>query len=162
MAKTKQKGHKPFTQFGTVAVNRRARHDYELEETYEAGLALYGTEVKALREGRCSIKQAYADDKGGELWLLNAHIGEYSAAMFKHDPKRQRKLLMRTREIKHLLGQINQSGYTLVPLRIYFNKRGLAKLEFALARGKRKVDKREAEKQRDWQRRKRQLLRERG
>lgn len=157
-----QKKSKPFTEFGTVAVNRRARHDYQIEEEIEAGLQLYGSEVKSLREGRCSITEAFADEKDGELWLLNAHIGEYPPAMFKHAPKRARKLLVHKRELNQLLGQISQKGYTLVPLQIYFNKRGIAKLRLGLAKGKRKVDKRETEKERDWQRRKSKLLREYG
>ncbi|SDF80405.1 SsrA-binding protein [Limimonas halophila] len=160
MAQKKKKDTKPFTEFGTVAVNRRARYDYSIEEEIEAGLVLHGSEVKALREGKCSIKEAYAAEKHGELWLMNAHIGEYSPAMFNHKPRRQRKLLIHRRELKNLLGQINQKGYTLVPMQVYFNNRGLAKIKLGLARGKRKVDKRETEKERDWQRRKRQVIRE--
>lgn len=157
-----KKKPKPFTEFGTVAVNRRARYDYQVEEEIEAGLQLLGTEVKALREGRCSIAEAFAGEKDGELWLLNAHIGEYAAAMFNHAPKRARKLLVHRRERDRLLGQINQKGYTLVPLQVYFNNRGVAKLRLGLAKGKRKVDKRETVKERDWQRRKAKVIRDYG
>jgi len=146
-----------------VAQNRRARHDYIIEDTIEAGLVLTGTEVKSLRAGRCSINEAYAQDQGGELYLLNAHIAPYEpASRFNHDPLRPRKLLLHRREIERLGGLTRRGGYTLVPLAIYFNPRGIAKVELGLARGKRKVDKRESEKARDWQRQKARLMRERG
>lgn len=146
-----------------IAQNRRARHDYLIEDTLEAGVALTGTEVKSLRAGRCSLGEAYAADQGGELFLLNAHIAPYGpASRFNHEPKRPRKLLVHKRELDRLLGLTRRSGYTLVPLSIYFNERGIAKVELGLARGKRKADKREAEKARDWQRDKARLLRERG
>lgn len=153
---------KPFKEYGTVAVNRRARHDYFIEKEIEAGLVLYGSEVKSLREGKCSINEAYAGDRERELWLFNAHIAEYPAAMFNHNPKRPRKLLVHKREQETLLGQIQQKGYTLVPLEVYFNGRGLAKLKLGLAKGKKTIDKRETEKKRDWERRKAQLIREHG
>jgi len=153
---------KPFTEHGTVAVNRRARHDYQIEEEVEAGLQLYGSEVKALRMGRCSIGEAHAGEKHGDLYLMNAHIGDYPPSMFKHPPRRPRKLLVHRRERDKLLGRTKESGYTLVPLSLYFNGRGLAKLRLGLARGKTKVDKRESEKQKEWERRKHQLLREKG
>ncbi len=146
-----------------VAQNRKARHLYFIEDTVEVGLMLTGSEVKSLRAGRASIGEAYAQIKGGELFLSNAHIPEYKAAnQFNHAPRRLRKLLAHKRELKRLAGQVQREGYTLVPLSIYFNERGIAKLALGLARGKRKVDKRETEKQRDWQRQKARLLRERG
>ena len=146
-----------------VAQNRRARHDYFIEDTLEAGLVLTGTEVKSLRAGRASINEAYAAEEGGELYLLNAHIPEYAAASrFNHPPKRPRKLLLHKREAARLKGQIQREGYTLVPLTLYFNPRGIAKIELGLAHGKRKIDKRETEKKRDWQRQKARLMRERG
>lgn len=157
-----RKKAKPFKEFGTVAVNRRARHDYFIETEVEAGLVLHGSEVKSLREGKCSINESYAGEMKRELWLFNAHIPEYSAAMFKHEPKRPRKLLVHKRELEALLGQIQQKGYTLVPLEVYFNKRGIAKLKIGLAKGKKTIDKRETEKKRDWERRKAQLMREHG
>jgi len=146
-----------------VAQNRRARHDYFIEDTLEAGLVLTGTEVKSLRAGRASINEAYAAEEGGELYLLNAHIPEYAAASrFNHPPKRPRKLLLHKREATRLQGQVQREGYTLVPLSLYFNSRGIAKVELGLAHGKRKIDKRETEKKRDWQRQKARLMRERG
>jgi SsrA-binding protein len=144
----------------TVAQNRKARHEYHIEDTIEAGLQLAGSEVKSLREGRANIGQAFAVDQGGELWLLNAHIAEYApAARFGHEPTRPRKLLVHKRELDKLMGQIKREGYTLVPLSIYFNGRGIAKLNLGLARGKKKADKREDIKQRDWNRQKQRLLR---
>ena len=146
-----------------VAQNRRARHDYFIEERMEGGLVLTGTEVKSLRLGRGSITESYVADQGGELYLLGAHIPEYEAASrFNHEPRRPRKLLVRRRELAKLLGQVRRDGYTLVPLELYFNERGLAKLEFGLAKGKRKADKRETAKARDWQRQKGRLLRDKG
>lgn len=146
-----------------VAQNRRARHDYIIEETLEAGIALTGTEVKSLRGGRGSVKEAYAQDQDGELYLINAHIPPYEAAnRFNHEPRRPRKLLVHRRELGSLIGRIRREGYTLVPISLYFNSRGIAKVELGLARGKKKVDKRETAKKRDWQRQKARLLRERG
>jgi len=146
-----------------VAENRKARHNYHLEDTFEAGIALVGTEVKSLREGRANIAEAYAEIRDGEAWLINAHIPEYTHGnIFNHEPRRPRKLLLHKREIKRLMGAVDRRGYTLVPLRIYFNARGTAKLLVALAKGKRKVDKRQDIKQRDWQRRKQRLLKEYG
>lgn len=143
-----------------VAQNKRARHDYLIEDSLEAGLVLTGSEVKSLRKGQGSIKEAYARERGGELFLMNGHIPPYEGAnLFNHEPKRPRKLLLRRRELAKLLGQIRREGYTVVPLSLYFNERGLAKVELGLARGKRKVDKRQSEKQRDWQREKQRLLR---
>lgn len=146
-----------------VAQNRRARHDYQIEETLEAGLVLTGTEVKSLRTGRASIGESYASEEKGEFFLINANIPIYEAASrFNHEPKRPRKLLLKKREMAKLHGAAAREGYTLVPLRLYFTPRGIAKLELGLARGKRQVDKRETEKKRDWQRQKARLMRERG
>jgi len=145
-----------------AALNRRARHDYLIEDTLEAGLVLHGTEVKVLRQGGASIAEAYADEKGGELFLVNANIPEYKAsAHFNHQPRRPRKLLLHRKQMDRLLGAIRREGVTLVPLSIYFNERGRAKVELGLAHGKRKVDKRQAERDRDWQRSKARLLRAR-
>src|SRR5277367_261669 len=146
-----------------VAQNRRARHDYLIEDTLEAGLVLHGTEVKVLRKGQASIAEAYADESGGELFLVNANIPEYaSSAHFNHEPRRPRKLLLHRKEVNRLLGAIRREGITVVPLSIYFNERGRAKISLGLARGKRKADKREAEKARDWQRSRARILRERN
>ena len=146
-----------------VAQNRRARHDYLIEETVEAGLVLQGTEVKVLRQGKASIAEAYADVAGGELFLVDANIPEYgSSAHFNHQPTRPRKLLLHRKEMNKLMGAVRREGMTLVPLSIYFNDRGRAKVELGLARGKRKADRRQAEKDRDWQRSRARLMRERG
>ncbi len=155
---------KKETGFKVVADNRRARFDYEIGETFEAGLVLTGTEVKSLRTGKASIGESYASlDKVGELYLLNANIPEYlQANRFNHQPKRARKLLLNTREISRLAKGLEREGMTIVPLKIYFNARGRAKLELALGRGKKLHDKRETEKKRDWNREKSRLLRDRG
>jgi len=143
-----------------VAQNRRARHDYLIEDTIEAGVVLQGSEVKVLRKGQGSITEAYADHSGGELFLVNANIPEYPAsAHFNHQPRRPRKLLLHRKQVNRLLGAIQRDGVTLIPLSIYFNERGRAKVELGLARGKRKADKRQAEKQRDWQRSRARILR---
>ena len=148
---------------GLVAQNRKARHNYLIEDSLEAGLMLTGTEVKSLRMGRASIVEAYAADERGELFLFNAHIPVYDAAgRFNHEPKRPRKLLLHRRELARMIGLIRREGYTLVPLTLYFNERGIAKVQLGLARGKRKVDKRESEKRRDWQRQKARLMRDKG
>jgi SsrA-binding protein len=145
-----------------AAQNRRARHDYLIEDTLEAGLVLHGTEVKVLRQGGASIAEAYADEAGGELYLVNANIPEYKAsAHFNHQPRRRRKLLLHRKQMNRLLGAIRREGVTIVPLSIYFNERGRAKVELGLATGKRKVDKRHAERDRDWQRSRARLLRSR-
>jgi SsrA-binding protein len=154
---------KPTPTGKIVAQNRRARHDYLIEDTLESGLVLLGTEVKSLREGRASIAEAYAAPQQGEIYLINAHIPAYrSASRFNHEPRRPRKLLLHRRERNRLVGEVQREGVTLVPLVIYFNERGIAKLRLGIARGKRKVDKREADKARDWQRQKARLMRERG
>ena len=145
-----------------AALNRRARHDYLIQETLEAGLVLHGTEVKVLRQGGASIAEAYADEAGGELFLVNANIPEYKAAShFGHQPRRPRKLLLHRKEMSRLLGAIRREGITLVPLAIYFNDRGRAKVELGLAHGKKKADKRQAERDRDWQRSRARILRSR-
>ena len=135
-----------------IADNRRARHDYDLLERYEAGLVLTGTEVKSLRDGRVSLAQAYADLRDGEVWLVGAHIDEYAQGnVANHDPDRDRKLLLNRREIESLIGQVQQKGLTLVPTRLYW-KNGRAKLEVAVARGKEKRDKRRDITKREMQR----------
>jgi SsrA-binding protein len=141
-----------------IAENRKARHDYFIEETFEAGLVLKGTEVKALRGGRANLKDSYARIIGGEVWVINMHISPYAFAYYdNHEPRRQRKLLLHQREIKKLYGKVNEMGYALVPLRLYF-KRGKAKLLLGLARGKKKHDKRDSIRRRDQER---ELARER-
>ncbi len=146
-----------------VADNRKARHNYFIDETIEAGIMLTGTEVKSLREGRANIRESYATGKGGEIVLVNAHIAEYRAGnRFNHEPRRWRKLLLRKREIARLIGAIQREGITLVPLSIYFNERGLVKVRLGVARGKRQYDKREVAKKRDWERQKGRLLRKRS
>ena len=145
-----------------AAQNRRARYDYLIEDTLEAGLVLHGTEVKVLRQGGASIAEAYADEAGGELFLVNANIPEYKAsAHFNHQPRRRRKLLLHRKQMNRLLGAIRREGVTIVPLSIYFNERGRAKVELGLATGKRKADKRQAERDRDWQRSRARLMRSR-
>lgn len=147
----------------TVAENRRARFNYEILDDLEAGIQLQGTEVKSLREGRTNIADAYAGESGGELWLYNLYIPEYQqASRFNHETKRPRKLLLHRREMDKLIGAVAQDGLTIVPLRMYFNGRGIAKVRLGLARGKKTHDKRESAKNRDWQRDKARLLRERG
>jgi SsrA-binding protein len=145
-----------------AALNRRARHDYLIEDKLEAGLVLHGTEVKSLRQGGASIAEAYADVQSGELFLVNANIPEYKAsAHFNHQPRRPRKLLLHRKQVDRLLGAVRREGVTIVPLALYFNERGRAKVELGLATGKRKSDKRQAERDRDWQRNKARLLRSR-
>ncbi len=148
----------------TVADNRRARFDYHIEEKFEAGIELAGTEVKSLRLGQCSINESYVGPKGNAIYVFNMQIPEYQQAgrHLQHEPKRLRKLLLRRREINKLIGSVTREGYTIVPLRIYFNARGIAKMEIALAKGKKLHDKRETIKQRDWGRQKQKLLKEKG
>ncbi len=152
-----------FEKVKTVAENRRARYDYYIEDTYEAGIALTGTEVKSLRFGEGSIAESYAEVTDGQIWLVNANIPEFSHGnRFNHEPKRPRKLLLHEREINKLHGAVAREGMTLVPLSIYFNGRGRAKVELALAKGKKAHDKRETIKERDWKREAARLLRDRG
>ncbi|MBG0809261.1 SsrA-binding protein SmpB [Methylosinus sp. H3A] len=150
--------------FKVVADNRRARYDYEIGETFEAGLSLTGTEVKSLRTGKATIAESYAHvDRKGEAWLVNATIPEYlSGNRFNHEPKRLRKLLLKQRELAKLAQGVEREGMTIVPMKLYFNERGRAKLQIALGRGKKLHDKREVEKKRDWGREKSRLLRDRG
>ncbi len=144
-----------------VAQNRRARHDYFIDETMEAGVVLTGTEVKALREGRASLQDSFAGEERGELFLFNAYIPEYRQAnRFNHETRRPRKLLVHRRERDRLLGAVRRQGVTLVPISLYFNRRGIAKVDLGIARGKKQYDKRETEKARDWAREKQRLLRE--
>lgn len=146
-----------------VAENRKARHNYDIVETIEAGIVLQGSEVKSLREGKANIAESYASPENGEIFLINSYIPEYrKASHFNHEERRPRKLLLKANEIARLIGAVQREGMTLVPLKLYFNNRGIAKLELALARGRKLHDKREAEKERDWQRQKARLLRERG
>ncbi|KAA5606710.1 SsrA-binding protein SmpB [Roseospira marina] len=163
MAKPKDRRGGTLISTGRVAENRRARHDYAIDETFEAGIVLYGTEVKSLRQGRANLSDSYAGGKEDELYLFNLHIPEYgNAKHFTHEPRRPRKLLMRKREIQKLMGAVSRKGMTLVPLTLYFNARGLAKVQIGLGQGKRTVDKRETAKQRDWNRQKQRLLRDKG
>ena len=146
-----------------VAQNRKARFNYQIGETLEAGIALTGTEVKSLRQGKATIAESYADARGREIWLVNANIPEYlQGGRFNHPPKRPRKLLLHRRQIDKLAAAVEREGMTLVPLKLYFNEKGRAKLELALARGKKLHDKREAEKKRSWQRERGRLLRAKG
>jgi len=146
-----------------AAENRKARHAYEISDTLEAGIALEGTEVKALRAGKANIAESYASVEGNELYLINSYIPTYEAASrFNHAPRRPRKLLVHGRERAKLANAVQRDGMTLVPLKIYFNDRGRAKLELAVARGRKLHDKRQADKKRDWQRDKARLMRERG
>lgn len=146
-----------------AAENRKARFSYEVLDTLETGLVLSGTEVKSLRGGQANIQESYASVEGGELWLINSYLPEYlQANRFNHEPRRRRKLLVSKRELARLSQSIEREGMTLVPLKIYFNDRGRAKLLLAVARGKKLHDKRETEKQRDWNREKSRLLKERS
>jgi len=146
-----------------IAENRRARYDYFLEQTFEAGLSLTGTEVKALRLGRANIAESYAATEGRELVLINAHIPEYGPAnRFNHEPRRPRKLLLHRRELDKMLAAVQRDGRTLIPTQLYFNDKGRVKLEIALAKGKKAHDKREVAAERDWKREQGRLLRDRG
>jgi SsrA-binding protein len=154
---------KPDPNRRTVADNRRARFNYEITETFEAGIALTGTEVKSLRGGKATIGEAYAGPSGEELFLFNAYIPEYlQANRFNHETKRPRRLLLHKRQINKLIGASQRDGYTVVPLKLYFNDRGMAKVELGLGRGKKLHDKRETMKERDWNRDKARLLRDKG
>jgi SsrA-binding protein len=159
MAKTNQtKGRGD----GLVAENRRARRDYSVEDTLEAGIMLVGSEVKSLREGKANIAESYASVEGGELWLINGDIPIYTAAnRFNHEPKRKRKLLVSKRELSRLAQAVERSGRTIVPLKLYFNERGIAKLLIGIATGRKSHDKRDVEAKRDWERQKARLIRER-
>ena len=157
MAEKKERPHK------VVADNRKARFNYEIGEVVEAGIALTGTEVKSLRNGRATIAESYADAKGGEIWLVNANIPEYlQANVFNHSPKRPRKLLLHKRQIHKFAIAVEREGMTIVPLRLFFNEKGRAKIDIAIGRGKKLHDKRETEKKRDWNREKGRLMRLKG
>ena len=146
-----------------IADNRKARFNYEIGEVFEAGIALTGSEVKSLRQGKASIGESYADARAGEIWLLNANIPEYlQAGRFNHLPKRPRRLLLHKRQIHKLSGAVEREGMTLVPLKLYFNEKGRAKIEIALGRGKKLHDKRQTEKKRSWQRERGRLMRQKG
>ena len=152
-----------FNKVKTVAMNRRARFDFAIEEIFEAGIVLQGTEVKSLRFGDGSITESYAEVKGEEIWLVNSNIPEFSHGnRYNHEPKRPRKLLLKHREIAKMHGAVARDGMTLVPLSIYFNERGKAKVELALAKGRKAPDKREYVKEREWKRDQGRIMRERG
>ena len=155
--------HAEFDKQKTVAENRRARFDYHIEDKFEAGIMLTGTEVKSLRFGEGSIAEAYAEIRGGEAWLVNSNVPEFSHGnRFNHEPKRPRKLLLNARQIDRLHGAVERKGMTLVPLSIYFNGRGRAKVELALAKGKNAADKRQTVKDRDWKREQSRIMRDHG
>ena len=147
-----------------VAENRKARHEFFITDSLEAGLQLTGTEVKSLRKGQANIAESYASSEEGGLWLVNSYIPEYQGAgrFFQHEPRRKRRLLLHKKEIHKLAIATERQGMTLIPLELYFNARGIAKLKLALAEGKKLHDKRETEKKRDWNREKARLLREKG
>lgn len=146
-----------------IADNRKARFNFEIGEVFEAGIQLTGTEVKSLRANKAGISESYVSPENGEIWLINSHIPEYlQGNRFNHEPRRNRKLLLHRRQIERLMNATQREGMTIVPLKLYFNDRGVAKVEIALARGKKVHDKRETEKKRDWQREKARLLREKG
>lgn len=147
----------------TAARNRKALRDYFIEDRFEAGIVLTGTEVKSLRAGRANINDAFAREAGGEIWLEGCHIPQYDpAGRDNHEPNRSRKLLLHRREINRMIGQINRAGYTLVPLSLFFNRRGMAKVELGLGKGKHSYDKRQAVKDREWKRQKERVMRDRG
>lgn len=164
MAKKKDKKTGLISVNATVSENRQARFHYHLEDRLEAGIALTGTEVKSLRHGQCSLNEAHIGPMQGELWLFKANIPEYQQAgrHLQHEPTRPRKILLKRREVDKLMGAVQREGYTVTPLRVYFNSRGIAKLEIALAKGKKMHDKRETEKERDWSREKNRLMREKN
>lgn len=167
MAGKNKAARKPASKSGNgrlLADNRKARYNYEIGETVEAGIMLVGSEVKSLRAGRANIAESYASDEGDELWLINAYIPPYDPAgrYNSHDPRRKRKLLLHRKQIARLSGLRKQQGVTLIPLRLYFNDRGLAKLVISLASGKKQHDKRQTEKERDWKREQGRLMREKG
>lgn len=162
MAAKKKKNHSG-ERYRQIAQNRKARHNYFIDEKYEAGLVLTGTEVKSLREGHANIQESYAAAKEEEMWLYNSYIAEYAAGSREnHEPRRPRKLLLRRREIDKIAIACQREGMTVVPLALYFNDRGIAKLQIGLARGKKQYDKRQTEKTRDWNRQKARILRDRG
>lgn len=153
--------HAQFDKKKIVAENRRARFDYHIEDTVEAGIALTGTEVKSLRFGEGSIAESYAEVKNGEVWLINSNVPEFSHGnRYNHEPKRPRKLLLHAREVDRFTGAVERKGMTLVPLSVYFNGKGRAKVELALAKGKNVADKRQTIKERDWKREQARIMRD--
>lgn len=164
MAQKTKKTGKSFLTINCIAVqNRRARYDYHIEEEFEAGLMLVGTEVKSLRTGQANLTDAYAEvGKDGAVWLINCYIPEYNKAMkgLNHNSRRERKLLLHEREIKRLMGKVQAKGYTLIPLDIHFNKKGIAKVKLGLAKGKTNYDKRQSEKEKEWKQQQRGLREE--
>jgi len=161
--KNKQRSSSGLLSVGTVAENRKARYNFEITETFDAGLALTGTEVKSLRAGKANIAESHASVEGEQIVLLNCDIPVYAMGnIHNHAPRRPRQLLLHRREIDKLIGAVQRSGMTLVPLKLYFNDRGLAKLQLGLAKGKKVADKRETEKKRDWDRQKARIMRDRG
>lgn len=162
MAKPSRKNAKPATTSKDVAVNRRALHDYEIFERYEAGIALTGSEIKSVRQGKVSLQEAYARPDRGEVWLVGAHIAEYGPASYNgHDPRRSRRLLLHRKQINEIERQVESRGLTLIPLKVYLNDRGLAKVQLAVAKGRRQYDKREAIAKRDAAREVERALRQR-
>jgi SsrA-binding protein len=148
---------------GTVAQNRKARHDYAIEDTIEAGIVLTGSEVKSLRKGRCTLTEAFAQPEGDEFFLVNCHIPPYEGAShFQHDEKRKRKLLLHRKEMARLHGEVGRKGMTLVPLSVFFNARGIAKVSLGLGKGKNSIDRRDDIKKREWQREQARVMRARG
>lgn len=146
-----------------IADNRKARHNYEFIDTMEAGIMLTGTEVKSLRNGKANIAESYATEEDGEIWLINSYIPEYlEANRFNHTPRRRRKLLLHRKQMIDLINGVNREGMTIVPNRLYFNDRGMAKLQIALAKGRKAHDKRDVAKERDWKREQGRLMREKG
>jgi len=158
--KKEEKKKKLISTDHVVADNRKARFDYEILDTFEAGIMLKGTEVKSLRLGQCSIKESYIGPKNGEIWIFNANIPEYqqAGAHLQHEPARPRKLLLHKREVNKLLGAVSREGMTIVAIKLYFNNKGKVKIEIALGKGKKQYDKRETEKKRDWGKQKQRLL----
>jgi len=157
--KAKAKKAKDKIATGLIAQNRRARFDYEILETLEAGIVLTGTEVRSLRNGKAQITESYASPENNELWLINGYIPEYSQAnRFNHEERRKRKLLVSRKQLANLQGAVQRAGNTIVPLKLYFNERGLVKILLGLGKGKRNVDKRETQKKRDWQREKSRIM----
>ncbi len=161
MVKKKDKKNALLSTDAVITDNRKAHFEYFLEDKVEAGIVLTGTEVKSLRHGQCGLQESHIAEKKGELWLWNAHIPEYQQAgpHLQHAPRRPRKLLLKQKQIDKLIGAVSRDGYTIVPTKIYFNEKGLAKVEIALAKGKKEYDKRETIKERDWNRQKQRVRR---
>ena len=153
---------KDNSNYKVIAENRRARFDYAIEDDLECGIVLQGSEVKSLRENSANIAESYAAVEEGELWLVNSYIAPYDKAMFGHEERRRRKLLVSRRELNRLWSETQRKGMTLVPLVLYFNHKGIAKLKIGIAKGKKNVDKRETQAKRDWNRQKQRLLKEQG